>query len=176
MVKSIRSKFWKALTLNEDFYNNIPDNAAHRQFSLSIVLLAALSYSIGSVVILGMNREPLVILALGFGISISLIIGSYYFWTFTVDKLLRWATFQSLSYRELLNLIGFAYAPQLFALFTLIPLLGRPIELLLNAWSLFAVIAALRHKLNIKLTKAFLVCFPGWLLSNVGIGAIQVLQ
>ncbi len=61
-------------------------------------------------------------------------------------------------------------------LFTLIPLLGRPIELLLNAWSLFAIITALRHKLNLNLPKAFLICLPGWLLSNIGIGTIQVLQ
>jgi hypothetical protein len=25
MVKSVSAKFWKAVTLNEDFYNNIPD-------------------------------------------------------------------------------------------------------------------------------------------------------
>lgn len=177
MVKSIRTKFWKALTLNEDFYSNIPDNAAHLQFSRAIVLLAALSYSIGSVIILAMNRETPLTLAIGFGIGIALIVSSYYFWAFTIGKLLQWTTsFESSSYRELLNLIGFSYAPQLFALFTLIPLLGRPIELLLNAWSLFAIITALRHKLNINLPKAFLVCLPGWLLSNIGIGTIQVLQ
>ncbi|WP_373525281.1 YIP1 family protein [Nostoc sp.] len=176
MVRSIRTKFWKALTLNEDFYSNIPDNAAHRQFSRLIVLLAALSYSIGSVIILAMNREAPITLAISFVIGMALIVGSYYFWAFTIGKLLQWTTSDLPSHRGLLNLIGFSYAPQLFALFTLIPLLGRPIELLLNAWSLFAIITALRHKLNIKLLKAFLVCLPGWLLSNIGIGTTQILQ
>jgi hypothetical protein len=130
----------------------------------------------GTLVISGINRASTATLMIDFGISIALVIGSYYFWTFTIRELLQWIMSESSSYQKLLNLVGFAYAPQIFAVFTLIPLLGRPIELSLNAWSLFAVTIALQHKLNIKLIKAFRVCFPGWILSNIGIGIIQILE
>ncbi len=176
MAKSIQTQIWNAFTLNADFYGWIPDNRATRQFSRRIVSLAALSYSVGNIVIFGMNRATPVEMALGFGVSIALFVGIYYFWTFTINGLLHLLTSQSLSYRVLLNLVGFAYTPQLLAIFTLIPLLGRPIELMLNAWSLLAIIIAVRHRLNIQLPLTILICLPGWVLSNIIIGIIQVLE
>lgn len=176
MVNRIRTQFWNAFTLNADFYRDIADDATTRRCSRSIVLLTAISYGVGNAVILGMTRSAPLIIILGFGIAIVLIVASYYFWTLTIHKFLQWITARSLSYPALLNLVGFAYAPQLFTIFTLIPLLGRPIELALNVWSLFAVMVAVRHKLNIELPIVVLVCLPGWLLSNVGTGIIQVLN
>jgi hypothetical protein len=72
--------------------------------------------------------------------------------------------------------IGFAYAPQVLNFLTLIPLLGRPIELLLSVWSLLAVIVAVRQGLDIRTGWATVICLVGWPLVQVAIGFVQVFE
>jgi hypothetical protein len=72
--------------------------------------------------------------------------------------------------------IGFSYAPQALNFLTLIPLLGRPIELLLSIWSLLAVIVAVRQGLDIKTRQAALISVMGWALLQTLIGLAQILE
>ncbi|HEY9651299.1 MAG TPA: hypothetical protein V6C95_11595, partial [Coleofasciculaceae cyanobacterium] len=74
---------------------------------------------------------------------------------------------------ELLIPIGFSYAPQVLNFLTLIPWLGRPIELLLASWSLLAVIVAVRQGLDIKTRWSAVICLVGWPLIQVAIGMVQ---
>jgi hypothetical protein len=105
--------------------------------------------------------------------AISIVIG-YYFWTLTIWKIGEWLKRDSLTYRDLLIPIGFAYAPQILNFLTVIPLLGRPIELLLALWSLLAVIVAVRQGLDIKTRRAAAICLVGWPLVQIAIGLLQV--
>jgi hypothetical protein len=59
---------------------------------------------------------------------------------------------------------------------TLIPFLGRPIELLLSVWSLLAVIVAVRQGLDITTRWAIVICLVGWPLIQVAIGLVQVFE
>jgi hypothetical protein len=90
-------------------------------------------------------------------------------------KIGQWLRRHPLTYGDLLIPIGFAYAPQVLNFLTLIPLLGRPIELLLALWSLLAVIVAVRQGLDIKTRWAAVICLVGWPLVQVVIGLVQVL-
>ncbi len=165
-----------ALSLNANFYENAPNTPQTRKLALIIVSLAAFSHALGSAVILLINRATFPILLLALLIDILSIVMGYYFWTFTIWKLGQWLKPIAPAYGNLLNPIGFAYAPQVLSFLTLIPLLGRPIELILAVWSLLAVIVAVRQGLDISTRKAALICLVGWPLIQIAVGFMQVLE
>ena len=165
-----------ALALNSDFYENTHNTPRNRRIALTIVILAAFSQALGSAVILLINRATFSILLLALLINILSLVAGYYFWTFTIWKIGQWLKPIDPTYGDLLNPIGFAYAPQVLNFLTLIPLLGRPIELILAVWSLLAAIIAVRQGLDISTRKAALICLVGWPLIQIAIGFIQVLE
>jgi hypothetical protein len=73
---------------------------------------------------------------------------------------------------ELLRVIGFSYAPTLFSLLAIIPLLGRVVGPVVALWLLATMVVAVRQALDYTSTgRAFAVVFIGWLVF-VGIQAI----
>lgn len=172
---SFKTTLCHALTLNADFYDEAHSNAYDRQLALTTVLLAAVSRAIGSVIILLINRASLPVLLIGLFINgLSIVVG-YYLWTFVIWKLGQWLKPIDPTYHDLLSPIGFAYAPQILNFLTVIPLLGRPIELILAAWSLLAVVVAVREGLDIRTRYALLIGVIGWIPLQIAIGAIQLL-
>ena len=66
---------------------------------------------------------------------------------------------------ELLRVIGFSYAPNLFAFFAFIPLLGGLVRVVVAFWLLAATVIAVRQALDYKSTgRAVVVVLIGWLL------------
>lgn len=168
--------FWYAITLNASLYETAQSSLQNHRLALVIVILAMISHAVGSAVILLINRATLSALLLALLLDgLSVLIG-YYFWTFTVWKVGQWLKSSSPSYGTLLNPIGFAYAPQVLNFLTLIPLLGRPIELALAVWSLLAVIVAVHQGLSIKLLRAVVICLVGFPLIQIAIGFVQVME
>jgi hypothetical protein len=174
--RSLGRTIWKALSLDGDFYENARNTPLNRATARSIVILAALSYMLGSALILLVNRASLPLFLLALLLSGLSVTAGYYFWTFTIWQIGKWLRRSSLTYGELLIPIGFAYAPQVLNFLTLIPLLGRPIELVLSAWSLLAVIVAVRQGLDITTLRAALICLVGWPLIQTAIGSVQVFE
>lgn len=173
---NLRTTLWNALALDGNFYETARNTPRNRRIARTIVILAALSHALGSTLILIINRVALPQLILSLLISgLSVVVG-YYFWTLTIWKIGQWLKRDSLKYDDLSIPIGFAYAPQVLNFLTLIPLLGRPIQLLLAIWSLLAVIVAVRQGLDIKTRRAALICLVGWPLVQVAIGFVQVFK
>jgi Yip1 domain len=165
-----------ALALNSHFYENTRNTPKNRGLALTIVILAAFSQALGSAIILLINRATFPILLVALLINVLSLVAGYYFWTFTIWKLGQWLKPIDPTYGDLLSPIGFAYAPQVLNFLTLIPLLGRPIELILAVWSLLAVIIAVRQGLDISTRNAALICLVGWPLIQIAIGFVQVLE
>jgi hypothetical protein len=166
----------KALALDGDFYENAHNTPKNHRIARTIVILAAVSHALGSALILLVNRATLPILVLALLIDgLSVVVG-YYFWTLTIWKIGQGLKRHSLTYRDLLIPIGFAYAPQVLNFLTLIPLLGQPIELLLAIWSLLAVIVAVRQGLDISTRWAAAICLVGWPLVQVAIASVQLFK
>lgn len=66
---------------------------------------------------------------------------------------------------ELLRVIGYAYAPQLFAFFAFIPFIGIVISTIVAFWVLAATIVAVRQALDYENTwRAAAVVLIGWLI------------
>jgi len=172
----LRSTLWKALSLDGNFYENARHTAKTTRIARTIVILAALSHMLGSAVILLINLASLPVLVVALLIDGLSVVGGYYFWTFTIFKIGQWCKPNHVTYKELLIPIGYAYAPQVLNFLTVIPLLGRPIELVLSVWSLLAVIVAVRQGLDISTNWAALICLVGWPLVQIAIGFIQILE
>lgn len=165
-----------AITLNASFYENARNTRQNKRIALTIVVLAAISRAIGTAVILLINLAALPVLIFIVLLDIITVILGYYLWTFTIWKIGQFLKHVDPNYTDLLSPIGFAYAPQILNLLTLIPLLGRPIELVLGVWSLLAVIIAVRQGLDISTLKAALICLIGWPIIQIVVGLVQVLQ
>ncbi|MUG94464.1 hypothetical protein F7734_19615 [Scytonema sp. UIC 10036] len=178
--KKSNQGFWKtlkyALLLNSSLYENAHNTPKTRQLALSIVIFSALSHALGSSVILIINLVPLALALALLLLDLLSIIAGYYFWVFTIWKIGQWLKPIDPTFGDLLNPIGFAYAPQVLNFLTLIPLLGRPIELILAVWSLLAVIIAVRQGLDISTNQAALICLVGWPLIQIAIGVLQVTE
>ncbi|ARV59095.1 hypothetical protein BZZ01_11005 [Nostocales cyanobacterium HT-58-2] len=178
--KKLKQNFWKtliyALVLNANFYENARNTPKTHQLALTIVIMAALSHALGSGVILLINRATLPVLFLGLLIDAFSIVIGYYFWTFTIWKIGQWLKPIDPTYGDLLSPIGFAYAPQVLNFLTVIPVLGRPIELILAVWSLLAVIVAVREGLDISTNRAAIICLLGWPLIQIAVGLLQVTE
>lgn len=173
---NLGTTLWKALALDGDFYENAHNTPKNQRIARAIVILAAVSHALGSAAILLINRATLPMLVLSLLIDAVSVVAGYYFWTLTIWKIGQWLKRDSLTYRDLLIPIGFAYAPQVLNFLTLIPLLGRSIELLLALWSLLAVIVAVRQGLDINTRWAAAICLVGWPLVQVAIGFVQVFK
>lgn len=165
-----------ALTLNAQLYENAQNTPRTHRLAFTIVLLAALSRAIGSVVILLLTRTSLLGAVVALLIDLVSVIVSYYVWTLTIWKIGQWFKSDAPSYRALLSPIGFAYAPQILNFLTLVPLLGRAIELVLAVWTLLAVIVAVRQALDVRTRRAALICLLCFPIIQIVIGVIQSAQ
>ena len=66
---------------------------------------------------------------------------------------------------ELLRVIGYAYAPQLFAFFVFLPILGGVVSTVVSFWLLAATILAVRQALDyVSTLRAAAVVLIGWLI------------
>ncbi|MBD1913199.1 MULTISPECIES: YIP1 family protein [unclassified Leptolyngbya] len=176
LQKHLWATLWNAIALKANLYDNARNTPRNHRIALTIVLLAALSHMLGSSVILLINRASGQAFFLALLIDGLSIISGYYLWTLVILKVGQWLKPIDPTYGDLLSPIGFAYAPQVFNFLTLIPLLGRPIELVLAAWSLLAAIVATREGLDIKTRQAALICILGWVPIQIAIGFIQLLE
>lgn len=165
-----------ALALNAEFYDDAHEYPRNRRLALTIVLCAAVSHALGGLVISLINRASLPVLLMGGLLSGLSIVAGYYLWTAAIWKIGQWLKPVDPTYEDLLSPIGFAYAPQVLNFLTLIPLLGRPIQLILAVWSLLAVVVAVREGLDIKTRRAIIICLLSWIPLQVTVGAIQVLM
>lgn len=165
---------WDALTLNSQLYQNAQTNLRTRRMALAIVVLAALSRALGTAVISLLNHVTLPTFLLILFLNFLSVAIAYYFWTFIIWKIGQLLKSNPPTYQKLLYPIGFAYAPQFLNFLTLIPLLGRPIEIVLAVWTLLAVIVAVRQALHISILGATAIALVSFLLIQIVIGTIQV--
>lgn len=171
--------FWNtlgdAIALKAHLYEHARNTPKTHRLALTIVLLAALSHMLGSAAILLINRASGLFLVLALLVDGLSVVAGYYLWTFIILKIGQWLKPIDPTYGDLLSPVGFAYAPQVLNVLTLIPLLGRPIELILAVWSLLAVIVATCEGLDISTRRATFICLLGWTPIQIAIGFIQVL-
>ncbi len=189
-INRIRKILWDVLTLNANFYEDARRYPKGLKVAQVIVILAAIAHALGGIIIPLLAQVTLPLLLLIFAINTLSVVVGYYFWTLTIWQIAQQSQLSIPNYRELLIIIGFAHTPQILNFFTVIPLLGRPIEIGLSTWSLLAVIVGIKRGLNINLGRvivgikrglninlgrAIVICLFGWLIVEIATGVIQVI-
>jgi hypothetical protein len=119
--------------------------------------------------------------SLAAGIGAGLLLGPFGLVRETLAALIGWVMWAGVTYLigarlmpepgtrtdmgELLRVIGFSYAPNIFAFFAFIPLVGYAVRVVVAFWLLAATIVAVRQALDYQsTTRAAVVVLIGWLL------------
>ncbi len=126
---------------------------------MAVVVLASIAAGIGA----GLMRGPLPLLQE----TLAALIG-WIMWagaTYLIGGRLLPEPGTHTDMGELLRVIGFSYAPNLFAFFAFIPLLGGLVRVVVAFWLLAATVIAVRQALDYRSTaRAVAVVLIGWLL------------
>lgn len=156
-----------ALRLNPWIFTEIQVTTRGGYVALGVVVLAALSESLGQSIVLFLNRVQPRRFAVTLAISTLSNIVGYLLWTLTVWLVVRYAFNLHIPIQIVANVVGLAYAPQLFAFFELTPFLGNLFGLLLSLWSMVAIIVAINAGLGLEVWQATVSSGLGWLLIQI---------
>lgn len=121
-----------------------------------------------------------VIASVAAGIGAGLLVGPFALMRGTFAALIGWVMWAGVTYvigtklfpepqtrtdvGELLRVIGFSYAPEVFNIFAFVPLIGRAVRIVVAFWLLAATIIAVRQALDYRSTgRAVVVVLIGWL-------------
>jgi hypothetical protein len=129
----------------------------------------------------GQAVAVVVIASLGAGIGGGLLLGPLALIQITLASIVGWVMWAGLTYLigtkllpepgtrsdmgELLRVIGFSYAPNVFVFLAFIPVLGWVVRVVVGFWLLAATIIAVRQALDYRSTlRAVCVVLIGWLV------------
>ena len=163
---SIVNRMLRAAKLDSHLYEEVEaDNSATGQAFL-VVVLASLAAGIGTG-ITGIFVSGGIWFLWGLLIGLATSIVGWLAWAFLAyilgTTILKGSDTQA-TYGELLRTIGFSYSPGMIRFFSFIPFLGGLISFAALIWSLIAGVIAVRQALDITTTRAFVICFIGWLV------------
>ena len=134
------------------------DRSANMQ-ALLVVVAASVAAGVGASVQLG----PLGILRETVGALVGWVMWAGVTWLIGAKLLPESQTRTDMG--ELLRVIGYAYAPNLFALFAFVPVLGLAVRTVIAFWLLAATVIAVRQALDYRSTlRATAVVFIGWII------------
>jgi hypothetical protein len=145
------------LTLSASTFEDIEADQRASTQALAVVVLASVAGGIGAGLLFG----PLALLTETFAALIGWVMWAGV--TYVIGtKLFPEPQTQS-DMGELLRVIGFSYAPQVFNVFAFVPLLGRGVRVFVALWLLAATIVAVRQALDYRSTwRAVAVVLIGW--------------
>ena len=134
------------------------DRSANMQ-ALLVVVAASVAAGLGASVQLG----PLGILRETVGALVGWVMWAGVTWLIGAKLLPELQTRTDMG--ELLRVIGYAYAPNLFALFAFVPVIGLAVRTVIAFWLLAATVIAVRQALDYRSTlRATAVVFIGWII------------
>ncbi len=151
---------------------------AHPQagkLALLVLLLAALSYSIGHSVVLFVNRVERKRFIFSFIMSTLITVLGVMIWTLTI-----WITAVALfnfphPIREATIVVSISFAPFIFGIFIITPYLGHILEYVLRIWALLAALIGAYVTFNLPIFATLFSGFLGWILFEI-ISNIAVLE
>jgi hypothetical protein len=147
------------LLLDARTYEEIEADKTANAQALLVVIAASLAAGLGAGIqlgVIGLLRETL-------GALVGWVMWAAVTWVIGAKLLPEPQTRTDMG--ELLRVIGYAYAPQLFAFFVFVPFIGVIISTIVAFWVLAATILAVRQALDYEKTwRAATVVLIGWLI------------
>jgi hypothetical protein len=146
------------LRLDARVFEDIEGDTTANAQAFGVVILASLAAGIGAGLLIG----PLALIQSTFAAIVGWVMWAGV--TYVIGtKLLPEAQTRT-DMGELLRVIGFSYAPELFNLFAFVPLIGPLVRVVVAFWLLAATILAVRQALDYRSTgRAAVVVLIGWL-------------
>lgn len=170
-VDTAINRFWTlvsgVLLLNYQTFESIHDLPLAAIASILVVLLAGLSQTFGQSVMLFVNRVRPLRFILSVAIAAVLFVFNYNFWVVSTWLVAKWWFEQDLSIIEIIETLGFSYAPLLLGFLMVIPYFGMPILVVLSIWTLIAIATGLGTISHLNIWQAFECCLGGWLVFQV---------
>jgi hypothetical protein len=166
-LPSLSETIQRALWLDPEIYSAIQWAPEGIWLALMVVLLAALSESVGQSIVLFVNRvRPLRFILALLTATFSRLAG-FWVWAASVWLIAFYGFGQAIPFGGVASAVGLAYAPQLLAFFVLTPFLGNPFSILLSLWSMLAIVVALRTGVGLEMWQAIITAGLGWVLIQV---------
>ncbi len=136
------------------------------RFALVTIVLAGLSSQLGYSVVLLANRVTPPRFAMSIAVGSTFYLFNVAVWSLSIWLLGR-VLFKDVTYWEVLNVVGLAQAPHLFAFLVLIPFFGVPLGWLLSLYSLLAMLVGIQMVFEVPLWLALIPSGLGWLVLQV---------
>lgn len=162
------NRFWSLVSgvfwLNTETFQTISNLPLGLIASILVVLLAGLSQTFGQSVMLFINRVRPLRFFLSIAIAAVLFVFNYNFWIVSTWLVAQWLFSVNLPLVEVIQTLGFSYAPLLLGFLMVIPYFGMPILVVLSIWTLLAITTGLETISNLNIWSAFGCCLGGWLV------------
>ncbi len=157
-----------ALALDpEAFQALLGPGAARQRLGLGVVYLAGLSMALGQSVVLFAERVSPRRFASTLAVQAGLFLAAFLVWALSVWWVARVGFDAARPLRDVIAVVGLAYAPQLFGVLVLAPYLGGPLQAALSVWTLLATQVAASAVFGLTLGQAVVCAAGGWLLSQL---------
>ncbi|MEM7530826.1 MAG: hypothetical protein AAF639_01515 [Chloroflexota bacterium] len=158
----------QAMSLDPDIYELVQSSPYGLWVALVIVGLASISEATGQSIILCINRVRPLRFIISLFLAIILRAVSYALWVAVVWLVVTYLFESEQSVVAVGSAVGLAYAPQLLAFFTLIPMLGMPFfSRLLSLWSMVAIVVAIDVGIGLSTSQAVIASGLGWIAVQI---------
>lgn len=158
-MASFQDRVIGAMRLQATTFEEVEHDASATSQAAILVVAGAVSGALASIAWIGITGAVMaVVLALigwAIGSFVILMVGT---------KLLPGKNTEA-DMGQVLRTVGFAYAPNLFGILTIVPFLGFLIQLVISIWVLVALVIGVRQALDYDDTiKAVIVCVIAWVI------------
>lgn len=151
-------RLFGAMFLNVDTYEAIEANPKLTGEAFWVVVMATISAAIPQA---AAGKGLLNLILTVMGVSLSWVVMAVMIYLIGTKLMPEGQTDSSVG--ELLRTTGFAYAPGLFYIIGIVPVLGALGHLFISLWTLVCVIVGIRQALDYESTgRAVLVCLAAW--------------
>ncbi|MEL6494150.1 MAG: hypothetical protein AAFQ41_03380 [Cyanobacteria bacterium J06623_7] len=164
-------RFWSLVTgvllLNSETFTLLDRLPLSLLASILVVLLAGLSQTFGQSVMLFVNRVRPLRFILSIAIAGVIFVFNYNFWVLSTWLVARWLLGVDLALVNVIETLGFSYAPLLLGFLMVIPYFGMPILVVLSIWALMAIATGLGIIADLDIWQSFACCLGGWLVLQI---------
>jgi hypothetical protein len=167
-VDTAIDRFWELISgvlfldsATFELINNLPNGTIA---SILVVLLAGISQTLGQSVMLFINRVRPLRFILSVVVAATLFVFNYNFWVLSTWLVASWLFKVNLPLLEVVQTLGFSYAPLLLGFLMIIPYFGMPILIVLSIWTVMAIAKGLFVISALGIWQAFECCLGGWLV------------
>ena len=155
-----------ALRLDPAAFSALPEADAPLRLALLVLLAGGLSQALGQSAALLANRVRPRRFLLALAVTAGLFVGSVVVWAVALHLSALWLSDGRVPPSLTIAIVGLAHAPQLLALFTLIPYFGTGIGATLTIWTYLATAVGASTVYELDLVRALLALGSAWLLTE----------